>query len=228
MTAPAPSTFLGVDGCKLGWVAVAIDPTGFVSAHPFPDFDAVLLAYPHAAAIAVDIPIGLVDALSRDADLSAREFLRSARSSVFPSPARSVLAATTYAEARTLSHAACGKSLSAQSFALLPKIREVDLHADDPRVFEVHPEVSFRVMSPLPLLAKKTWGGLHARLDLLAEQNLRLPADLGDANRVGIDDIVDAAAAAWSARRIALGSARSFPASPQQRMPSGRPIAIWA
>jgi predicted RNase H-like nuclease len=55
-----------------------------------------------------------------------------------------------------------------------------------------------------------------------------LPADLGDANAVGIDDVVDAAAAAWSAARIALGSARTFPASPQQRMPSGRVIAIWA
>jgi predicted RNase H-like nuclease len=95
-------------------------------------------------------------------------------------------------------------------------------------VFEIHPEVSFRVMSDLPLLPKKTWGGLQARLQRLAEQNIRLPADLGDANAVGIDDVVDAAAAAWSAARIALGSARTFPASPQQRMPSGRVIAIWA
>jgi predicted RNase H-like nuclease len=226
--APAPPTFVGVDGCKLGWVAVAVDSTGFVAAHTFPTFDAVLLAHPHAATIAVDMPIGLVDAPCRAADQAARDFLKSARSSVFNAPARSVLAAATYEQARALSNAVCGKSLSAQSFALLPRIREVDLHADDPRVFEVHPEVSFRLMNPAPLLPKKSWGGLQARLQRLADQTIRLPTDLGDANLVGIDDVVDAAAAAWSAARIALGSARTFPAPPSQHTPSGRPIAIWA
>jgi predicted RNase H-like nuclease len=83
-------------------------------------------------------------------------------------------------------------------------------------------------MKPGPLLGKKSWGGLQARLQRLAEQNVHLPADLGDASVVGIDDVVDAAAAAWSARRIALGLAQTFPASPTQRMPSGRVIAIWA
>ena len=117
MTAPAQPTFVGVDGCKHGWVAVAIDPTGFLAAHRFPTFDALLLANPHAAAIAVDMPIGLVDEPCRAADRSAREVLGSARSSIFNAPALSVLAATTYDQARTLSHGACGKSLSAQSFA---------------------------------------------------------------------------------------------------------------
>lgn len=225
MTSP---TFVGVDGCKLGWVAVAISRTEFLAAHAFRTFEALLLAYPPPTTIAVDIPIGLVDEPTRDADRAAREFLRSASSSVFPSPVLSVLSATTYAEAQALSRAACRKSLSAQTFALLQKIREVAPHGDDPRVFEVHPEVSFRTMNPHPLLSKKSWGGLQARLQLLAEQNINLPADLGDASRVGIDDVVDAAAAAWSARRIALGCARSFPESPQQRMASGRGIAIWA
>lgn len=228
MPPQAPPTFVGVDGCKLGWVTVVLDPTGFVGAQHFPNFAAVLLAYPHAQVIAVDMPIGLVDEPSRAADHSARAFLGSAGSSIFNAPARAVLDAMTHEQAKALSLAACGKSLSAQSFALLPKIREVHAHADDSRVFEVHPEVSFRVMGDTPLLAKRSWGGMRARLRLLAEQDIRLPDDLGDASVVGIDDVVDAAAAAWSARRIALGSARTFPASPTERMPSGRAIAIWA
>ncbi len=74
---------------------------------------------------------------------------------------------------------------------------------------------------------KKTWGGLQARLGLLRGQGIELPAVLGEADNVGIDDVVDAAAAAWSARRIARGHARSFPDPVVQRDPKGRMIAIW-
>ena len=40
------------------------------------------------------------------------------------------------------------------------------------------------------------------------------------------DDVVDAAAAAWSARRIARGAARSMP-DPPERSSDGRPVAVW-
>ena len=55
-----------------------------------------------------------------------------------------------------------------------------------------------------------------------------LPEDLGDVNSVGIDDVVDAAVAAWSARRIEGGQAKTFPATTTQRDQSGRSILIWA
>ena len=60
------------------------------------------------------------------ADLEARRRLGPRRSSVFPAPARAVLAAATYEEACALSRAACGKAISKQLFNILPKIREVD------------------------------------------------------------------------------------------------------
>jgi predicted RNase H-like nuclease len=43
----------------------------------------------------------------------------------------------------------------------------------------------------------------------------------------GLDDLVDACAAAWTAARIAQGKAISFP-DPPERDAFGLPIAIWA
>jgi predicted RNase H-like nuclease len=44
---------------------------------------------------------------------------------------------------------------------------------------------------------------------------------------VGVDDMIDAAAAAWSATRLLAGTARSFP-DPPDLDSAGRQIAIWA
>ncbi|RYZ25766.1 MAG: DUF429 domain-containing protein, partial [Propionibacteriaceae bacterium] len=40
------------------------------------------------------------------------------------------------------------------------------------------------------------------------------------------DDVVDAGACAWSALRLARGTARSLP-DPPQELPDGRTAAIW-
>jgi predicted RNase H-like nuclease len=52
-----------------------------------------------------------------------------------------------------------------------------------------------------------------------------LPDNLGAAGAVPCDDILDAAAAAWSAHRIAKGIASSLP-DPAQFV-DGQSIAIW-
>jgi predicted RNase H-like nuclease len=49
---------------------------------------------------------------------------------------------------------------------------------------------------------------------------------LGPADRVPVDDVLDAAVAAWTARRVALGTARSLP-SPPEDVGDGWPTAIW-
>jgi predicted RNase H-like nuclease len=222
--------FIGTDGCSTGWVTIAITDEGFAEARHFPDFAGLVNAYADAAVIGVDMPIGLVDDCPRRADQAARAFLSGQSSSVFNAPPRAVLAAKDYEDAQKRCRRATGKGFSKQSFAIVPKIIEVDAFVADPRVYEVHPEISFRLMNDGKRLAhrKKTWGGLQRRLALLATEGIELPRDLSDANHVGIDDVVDAAAAAWSARRIASGSARRFPADePAEKDVSGREIAIW-
>ena len=59
--------------------------------------------------------------------------------------------------------------------------------------------------------SKKTWAGFQERMQLLAEQRLDVPAELGSAGLASVDDVLDAAAAAWSAARIAAGNASWMP-----------------
>jgi predicted RNase H-like nuclease len=81
-------------------------------------------------------------------------------------------------------------------------------------------------MAGKPLLyGKKSWAGMWMRLELLGSAGIELPSSLGDADVVGIDDVLDAAAAAWSALRIASGKALSLP-SPPERI-DDRDVAIW-
>ena len=62
---------------------------------------------------------------------------------------------------------------------------------------------------------------------LLRRAGIHFPETLGDVDRIGVDDVVDAAIAAWSARRIARGEARGFSGGSKDRDRSGREIVIW-
>src|SRR5918995_7319458 len=85
---------VGVNGCPGGWFAITWDvAAGTLIPAVHPSFPDLLAAYPDAAAIGVDIPIGLAADGEREADRAARKALGSPRSSsVFPSPHPAVLA----------------------------------------------------------------------------------------------------------------------------------------
>ncbi len=228
LTDGLPLRVVGVDGYRAGWVSIVLKDGSFLQACTSATFKDVLHAQDEAEVIAVDIPIGLSPTGTRQADLEARRFLRGHGSTVFPTPPRPALEETTYKTASRAAFEAGGKYLSRQSFALLDRIREVDaLAASDERVVEVHPEVSFRALADAPLPhTKKTWAGQMQRRSLLQEAGIVLPNELGAASHAPADDVLDAAAAAWSAHRIARGEARSLP-DPPERFPDGRTAAIW-
>ncbi|MFJ3824173.1 DUF429 domain-containing protein [Streptomyces nodosus] len=73
--------------------------------------------------------------------------------------------------------------------------------------------------------AKKTWRGQKLRRSLLTETGLVLPDELGEADRVPPDNVLDAAVAAWSAHRIALGPANRVPEVPEPDV-EGRLVEI--
>jgi predicted RNase H-like nuclease len=154
------------------------------------------------AAVAIDIPIGLPERGGRACDVEARALLGPRRSSVFPAPVRAVLGCTTWFEANAKARATDGRGLSRQVFNLLPKIAEVDA-AISPRqqrrIVEAHPELCFASMAGTPLAApKRTAGGRAARESLVGVPAVR-PAGAAP------DDVLDALAALWTARRVALG-----------------------
>jgi predicted RNase H-like nuclease len=202
---------VGVDGYPRGWVALCLRDGRFERVALRPTFQEVLAEFPAAAAFGVDIPIG---AGPRKADALARKCVGPRRASVFPAPTEEALRAGTFAETA---------GVSRQTFALFPKIREVAEHAADPRVIEVHPEVSFRALKGVDLESPKTsWNGFMERRRLLfSRARIDLPGELRtDAPLV---DVLDAAAAAWSAGRYALGLAESLP---DEARPGARGV-IW-
>ena len=215
---------VGVDGCKRGWLAVVRGPdTGRLHVEVHGTAVALLAAHGDAVAIAVDIPIGLRAQGHRAADVAARKALGSGRaSSVFLTPPRPVLDAETYAEANAASRRLDRRGVSAQVWAIAPKIREWDAALRDDasargRTHEVHPELSFAQMNGgKPLAAgKKSIEGALARRGLLVQyygESAVAGVERGyDRKAAGMDDLYDALAALWSAERIARGEARSLP-----------------
>jgi len=93
---------------------------------------------------------------------------------------------------------------------------------------EVHPEASFAQPAGAPLKVRKsTWAGTVRRRQLLARADIALPEDLGPAGeKAAVDDVLDAAAAAWTALRIIRDQARPHP-DPPELFSDGLASAIW-
>ncbi len=217
-SADSGSAFVvGVDGCRAGWVAAAIDLTrSTLDLRVFPTFESVLQEFGGARCITVDIPIGLTDGPRRECDILARAALGARRSSVFSSPCRQVLSCPDYPSANAASRNVSGRGLSAQAFGIVPKIREVDelmTPVLQDRVREVHPEVCFAALAGAPMaFPKRDPSGFDARRAALqkALPHIVIP-DRVQAGRIcrgtEPDDILDAVVAAWSALRVVRGEA---------------------
>lgn len=204
----------GVDGTKGGWVAIVVEDGAFAGDAVLRPVETDFAELGQVDVIGIDVPIGFGP---RVADSAARAYLKGAASVVFPTPPRAVLE-------RPFGP---GLGVSAQAHALGDRIRWItDLAEGDDRLREVHPEVSFRAMNGAQPLRhrKKSSGGALERMQLLRDEGIVLRR-LDAAGAAPLDDVLDAAAAAWSAHRIATGTARSLPDPPERR--DGRDVAIW-
>jgi predicted RNase H-like nuclease len=233
----------GVDGCAGGWIAVTLSWPRGAAGDPLPDRAAVPggPVVPAAVRIAVaaaldglalagvtgiDMPLGLVTAGWRDADRLARRALGRRGVTVFAIPPRPVLECRSYAEANRACRDLTGNGLSVQAWGLRRKLAEADefRRRATVRLYEVHPELAFAALAGGTPLAdsKHTKAGLAVRRDLLARAGIALPPKVAGAAE---DDLLDAAAVAWSACRIADGQAVVL-TSPGQRADDGTEIAI--
>lgn len=218
---------IGVDACRGGWVAVALAGDLVPAAARDTSLAALLdrfLGPQRDGTVAIDMPLGLVESGWRDADRLARGLLGPRRSSVFPIPPRSVWAEPDYAAASLRCRELTGQGFSVQAWGLRAKLLEADRYRQECRhpLYEVHPELAFAAMAGVPVPhSKHTAAGRELRRELLAGEGIAVagvpPALLGD--------VLDAAAAAWSARRIAAGGAVTIPGRPQADS-EGREIAI--
>jgi predicted RNase H-like nuclease len=220
---------VGVDGCPGGWIAVVWDTDrNEWSPRHFGDIEQLLDSTSEAACIGIDIPIGLRDdEAARQCDVEARRVLGWPRmTSVFPAPQRRLLECASYSEASALSQEHFRKGISRQAFGIFKKVHEVD-QAMTPdlqqHVIEVHPELAFYAMNDnQPLLhSKKKLDGFAERRDLLRRHvSPSIPDTRADARtlapKAGADDLLDALAAAWTARRFAECRAQRVAGEPER------------
>lgn len=180
--------------------------------------------YADAAAIGIDIPIGLSDTGTRRCDIEARRVLgRGRASSVFPPPIRDILHEETYEAACAHSRAKIDKAISRQCFAIMPKIAEADAAITPDiqgRVFEVHPEVSFWALAGSPMRHRKgKLRGYNERktyLERATGHSLPERREAFNCTRPAKpDDLLDAVVAAWTAKRVTDGVAKRLPEEPE-------------
>jgi predicted RNase H-like nuclease len=213
---------LGVDGCPQGWFAVRLNDNAW-RVRAYPNITELWAAERDCELILIDIPVGLPnrDMPRRNCDGEARTLLGfPRRSSVFSPPGLAAFNAGTHPGASEANRNEIGVGLSIQSWAILPKIQEVDdfLIINNPArniIRECHPELCFWGLSGLAFgeqnavdANKKTPEGRKVRMEILRQLDPLALADdiLIYAKRrylrrdVARDDIIDAMAAAFTAR----------------------------
>jgi predicted RNase H-like nuclease len=232
-----------VDGARNGWVVCIVDGRDAegpdagtrvggtavggtaVRWRVAADAAEVLAVTGGCVAVGVDIPIGLpTGAARRTCDRLAAARLGAARSSVFPAPPREVLASRTHPDACAVARRLTGRAISLQTFHIGPKIAEWDVVDPPDGVVEVHPELSFRALAPdVAFASKRTVRGAGQRIAALGRW-VDVGAALADLpDGVGLDDVLDAFAAAWSAARWARGVAEVLGGEVDER---GRPMRM--
>jgi predicted RNase H-like nuclease len=178
-----------------------------------------------AGVVGIDMPLGLLADGWREADALARRALGRRGVTVFAIPPRPVWQQPTFAAANRACRELTGKGLSAQTWGLRGKLLEADAYRrkSPAHLYEVHPELAFAALAGAPIAAgKHTPAGLATRREILANVGLTLPAKVAG---VPENDLLDAAAVSWTARRIATGQAITL-TNPAQRADDNTEIAI--
>jgi predicted RNase H-like nuclease len=235
---------VGVDGCRAGWIAVARNKDG-LDYRLHATFAELLQAWPSAASMFVDIPIGLPSRSlpTRRCDTEARRLLGPGRaSSVFSPPCREAAHAADLGQAREINLRELGRSLSTQAWGICPKIAEVDsLLGKEPalvhRVKEVHPELLFWALNDGRAMqhAKKSREGaaeravLIERLEPRAREFIEHVLQAHRRVQVSRDDMIDALAAMLTVDLGPVGAwskAATVPAVPEVD-DRGLPMCMW-
>ena len=212
--------YLGLDGCRAGWVAAGADleikgeEKFFIRLYE--SMEELWREQDDVRLILIDIPIGLKEKgpEERRCDKEARALLDRFKSSVFPVPCRQALKAESWEEANRINKKYCGgKGLSKQSWGIADKVAEVDQFlTKTPEaksiMRESHPEVVFWALNGGKEIqhSKKETAGLDERIALLENfipEARQLIAEAREKHGGSLkkDDICDAIALLVAARR---------------------------
>lgn len=177
--------------------------------------------------LCIDVPIGLPEARRRECDAEAKVQLGERRNSIFWTPIREAVYEDRLPAAKDEQTDVTDYSISNQTWAIVPRIREVDgflrTTGDAQEIVrESHPEVCFQHLNGGELLPpKSTEDGLATRRELLAdalgidcEAVVTELTEPSYARRAAEDDVLDAIVLALTAKRVANGEFGTLPDSP--------------
>ncbi|MGK0225641.1 MAG: putative RNase H-like nuclease [Thermoproteota archaeon] len=204
----------GIDRWRGGWIIAELDDTE-LTLWATSEIESACERLAQHDAVAIDMPIALATHGRREAEALVRAALGSSARSVFTSPTRVAALADSQSEATEINRANGGPGISAQAFGLFASIRELRTALAGPRFehwWETHPETTFAIMNDgVPMASKKSAIGVGQRLVQL-RRHVPFVDDvlLTAPGKIPVDDVLDAIAAAWSARRIAAGAATIF------------------
>lgn len=233
------STYLGVDRCEAGWLAVAFELTDFDHAAVFEEIGDVWARYEDdAERILVDVPIGLRSGEGeRECDEQARAVLGPRSRVLFTPPVREATRKRRYPAAKRVHERRAGTELSRQAFAISDAIAAVDellLNVPDARgvLAEARPAVCFRAFAEEPLAhSKYAAGGYAERMRALARYDADAPpvvqqvAEAAGGADVTVADVLDAVVVAYTARP-GPGSLYTLPSDPPTD-DEGLPMQMW-
>lgn len=231
--------YVGVDGCRAGWLAVWQNAEGRMAYSVFADFRKLLEFMPRGSVLLVDMPIGLPwsQCPTREADVLARKLLGIRRSSIFSPPCREASRLITHDRANAENRRVVGRGLSIQAHGISRRIRDLDEcllsgAACDHEVFESHPEVAFMIAAGSPMKhAKRKREGRAERLAVVRKicpKSEEVYFDISRSYRrkdVASDDALDAIMLCLTAV-MSKGTLGSMPAVPPKDE-LGLPMAIW-
>lgn len=217
--------FVGVDGCKGGWVAASINNRQLYL-KKYNDFSKMVFEIAQFDGMLVDMVMGLpsnIEQYEKRPDGIARKIVPRT-STVFAVPSRQAVYEFTKEKQKEANLSAVGKSLSEQTIAIIPKMREVDefLLSNEKYVNvirESHPEACFARLSGGFLMTKKSEkGGIADRVQVLSMflQDLSVEYVRKFAKKLGCkpDDILDAICLAVTANLDAQGRTEIMPENP--------------
>jgi predicted RNase H-like nuclease len=219
----------GVDGSKDGWVIVSETHESQTRIEVASNFSQIFDA--EYDLLVVDVPIGLLQTGTRFADRESRRLLKARACCVFTAPLHPTLLCADYIAASECRLRIEGKAVTKQAWAIMPKIIEVNrllTPESQSRVREGHPEVSFAYLNDGNALAlsKHSREGRQKRVALLTKHFSGVASDVQKRPRFA-EDLVDAYAMLWTARRIRDGRAVALPKAAPRDI-SGLLMQIWA
>lgn len=171
----ANGKYIGVDGCKGGWIA-SIYERGILRINKYSSVSELVDANKDYNELLIDMVIGLQH--SKDEvrpDSAARALIPGRTSTIFAVPARQAVYAESREEIRKANINILGKDLPAQAIAIIPKMRELDeFLQNNPehknRLKESHPEVCFSRLKGSVIMSRKAEAeGITERVGIIQE-----------------------------------------------------------